>query len=91
MRGKTITAALMGAAVLVGVLSSDARADRNPTADDWANVVTALKDAGFTTWGEIEFDDDRWEIDEARAADGKVYELELDRSYKIVKRELEEN
>lgn len=89
MRRNAFVSAVMGAAALAGAFSSDARADRNPTAQEWAEVVTALRDAGYTTWSEIEFDDGQWEVDEARAADGKRYELKLDRSYKIVKREPE--
>ena len=90
MKRSTLVSALFGAAALAGAFPSDARADRNPPAQEWAEVVAALTDAGFTSWGEIEFDDGRWEVDEARAADGKRYELKLDRTYKIVQREPED-
>lgn len=87
MRCNAIVSALVGAAVLAGAFPSNAKADRNPPAQEWAEVVAALRDAGFVSWSEIEFDDGRWEVDEARAADGKRYELKLDRSYKITERE----
>ncbi len=64
-----------------------ALADRAPTAEERAAIEVALKAENFSSWGEIEFDDGKWEVDDAVAADGKKYDLDLDESYKIIKRE----
>lgn len=57
---------------------SGALADRGPTADERARIEATLKSQGFTRWGKIEFDDGRyWEVDDAYAADGLKYDLDL--------------
>ncbi|WP_266019575.1 PepSY domain-containing protein [Brucella intermedia] len=76
----------------VGILtfvSGPALADRKPTLEERAHIENRLKAWGYTSWDEIEFDDERnaWEVDDARASDGKFYDLKLDpRSLDIVKR-----
>ena len=64
-----------------------ALADRTPDATERAAIEKALRAAGFTTWKEIELDDGRWEVDDARAEDGRKYDVELDRNYNIIRRE----
>lgn len=73
---------------------SAALADRAPTAEERSAIEDVLRDAGFTSWEEIEFDDDDddaddqvWEVDDARGADDIEYDLKLDRDYRIIKRE----
>ena len=76
--------------LLIGIAlwpMANALADREPTAEERVQIEQVLRDAGFTAWGEIEFDDDEWEVDDAVAEDGKKYELKLDKSLKIIKRE----
>ena len=51
--------------------------DRPPTAEERTKIEEVLKAEGFTAWKEIEFDDNRWEIDDATHSDGKVYDLYL--------------
>jgi hypothetical protein len=63
-------------------------ADTQPNAQERATIEIALKNAGFTSWEEIELDDGRWEVDDAVHQDGGKYDLELDpNSYAIIKRE----
>ena len=63
-------------------------ADTPPNAQERATIEIALKNAGFTSWKEIELDDGRWEVDDAVHQDGGEYDLELDpNSYAIIKRE----
>ena len=54
-----------------------------------SKIEASLRAAGYTRWGQIEFDesDRKWEVDDAYAADGKRYELDLDESFKILKKE----
>ncbi|MCW2370482.1 PepSY domain-containing protein [Sphingobium sp. B11D3D] len=47
-------------------------ADRAPTPEEAKAITAVLHDAGFKSWDEIEFDvdDNRWEVDDARDAQG---------------------
>lgn len=84
--------AVIAAPVLLaaGLAVSPALADdRKPTPEELARIEAVLKAEGFTSWGEIELDDNRvWEVDDARHADGKEYDLDLDpQSLAIIKRD----
>ncbi len=63
--------------------------DRPPTAAERTRIEAALKANGYTAWGSIELDDERvWEVDDARDAEGKEWDLDLDmQSMAIVKRD----
>jgi hypothetical protein len=62
-------------ALLVGPVA--AADDRPPTAAERTKIEEALKVEGFTSWKDVEFDDNRWEIDDAVHTDGKVYDVYL--------------
>lgn len=75
---------------LVGTLAAaPVRADERPvTAEELRQIEASLRQAGFTRWGEIEFDDGRFEVDDAIAADGAKYDLELSSvDFSIIKRD----
>lgn len=77
------------AVAAAALVSNQAFADRKPTLEERDHIESRLKGWGYTSWDEIEFDDDRgvWEVDDARASDGKFYDLKLDRrSLNIIKR-----
>lgn len=75
-------------AALVALPLSAALADRAPTLEERGRIEAALRAAGFTVWDDVEFDDDgKWEIEDAVAADGAKYELDLDTNLNIIKRE----
>ena len=78
-------------AALASAIASPALADREPTAEERARIEAALKAEGFTRWESIELEDDGmpvWEVDDAVAADGKEYDLDLDpTSLAIIKRD----
>jgi hypothetical protein len=80
------TLALLTALALV---SFEARADREVTAEEKASIATALEAVGCSG-GEIEADDDgdegAFEVEDAECADGK-YEIELSKNFEITKRE----
>jgi uncharacterized membrane protein YkoI len=82
---------LIVAASLMAVLPlASAKADRAPTTAERAKIESVLREAGFTRWGEIELDesDQKWEVDDAYARDGKRYELDLDaKTLKIIKQD----
>ena len=68
----------MASALTLAALKPALAADRPPTPEERARIEAVLRDAGFRTWEEIEFDDGRWEVDDAIAADGVEYDLKLD-------------
>lgn len=63
--------------------------DRAPTADETAQISAALTAKGYTSWGKIEMDDGKWEVDNAVGADGKRYDVDLDTSFAITKAEVD--
>jgi hypothetical protein len=81
---------LTGALALgMGLAAAPALADDRPvTPQERAQIETSLRQAGFTSWGEIEFDDGRFDVDDAIAADGGKFDLELSSvDFTILKRE----
>lgn len=88
MRGTSI--ALIFA--LAAAMPATARTpDRPPTAAERTEIEKVLRANGFTSWEDIELDDGRWEVDNARHKDNRVYDLELDpKTLKIVDRDLED-
>lgn len=38
----------------------------------------------------MEFDDGKFEVDDAKCSDGKTYDLDFDASFKLIKKELED-
>jgi len=64
----------------LGVLiAAPARADRDPTPQERAQIEQVLRDRGFQSWEEVEMEDDGpfWEVDDARTADGREFDLKL--------------
>ncbi|SIQ34990.1 Peptidase propeptide and YPEB domain-containing protein [Rhizobium sp. RU20A] len=75
------------AALMVCAPLTAARADRDPTPDERGRIESVLKTAGYVSWGDMEWDDDRWEIDDARDAAGKKFDLKLDDALTITQTE----
>lgn len=42
-----------------------------------ASVVDVLRANGFVSWRKIERDDGKWEVEDARHASGRVYDLDI--------------
>lgn len=77
---------------LLLVASPALAADRLPTEAERAAVERVLRAGGFVSWEEIELDDDGplWDVDDARAADGRRYDVKIDpRSMRIVRRQID--
>lgn len=72
--------------LLAAALSVPASANvREPTKDEKEAIESTLKTAGFASWEHIMLDDDKWQVDNAKADDGKTYDLELGlASYEIM-------
>ena len=81
-------------AIILGVISllgaSTARADDRPvTSEERVRLVAVLQDQGCTG-GKMEFDDGKFEVDNAKCGDGRTYDLDFDTSFKLLKKDLED-
>jgi hypothetical protein len=83
---RTVAPAL---ALAVGLTTGVALADRPVTDQERTQLVAAMKAEGCAG-GSMEFDDGRFEVDDARCADGKQYDLDFDTAFKLVKKDLDD-
>ena len=63
--------------------------DRPPTEEERAKVSAAMQAEGCSG-GAMEVDDDSYEVDNARCSDGRTYDLEFDKSFKLIVKDLED-
>ena len=68
----------------LGLAAGSALADRPVTEQERTQLIAALQAQGCSG-GEMEYDDGKFEVDDARCADGKTYDLDFDTSFKLVK------
>lgn len=81
----------LAAIAFASTLGAPAHADDRPaTASERASVASVLRANGFTSWKKIEFDrdDHKFEVDDARHASGRVYDVDI-RGGRIIKRDRE--
>jgi len=76
------------AIVLATLTAGPAMADRLPTKSERDSISSTLRANGFVSWGKIELDDGRWEVDNARHRSGRVYDVDI-KNGRIVRRERE--
>ena len=75
-------------AIALGLAGGAALGGRPLTNQERAQVALSLQAHGCSG-GAIQFDAGRFEVDNARCGDGKTYDLEFDRSYKLLSKRLE--
>ena len=75
-------------ALILGVAGGAALADRPVTDQERTQLVAAMQAQGCTG-GKMEFDDGKFEVDDAKCSDGKTYDLKFDGAFKLIKKELE--
>ena len=75
-----------GALLALGV--APALAGRTVTDDERAKLVSAVSAQGCSG-GKMEFDDGKYEVDNARCNDGKTYDLDFNQSFQLLKKKLE--
>jgi len=53
--------------------------DDHPTAEQRTRIEAALRQLSFVSWGEIERENDgrEWEVEDARTADGRKFDVRL--------------
>ncbi|MDO9707308.1 PepSY domain-containing protein [Paracraurococcus lichenis] len=78
-RRRLILPLSLGLLVVVGapILAWRAGAERGGTVEDRARVEAALRRLGYVRWDEIEMEDGAWEVDDARDAEGREWDLKL--------------
>jgi polyisoprenoid-binding protein YceI len=68
-----------------------ALADRPPTDEERTQIEAALQEAGYSSWGSIEWDDDGyWEVDDAVDSGGVQFDLKLDEGLTIIEEDRED-
>jgi hypothetical protein len=85
MRNRIIIAAALGVAIAAPALGKD----RPVTADERAKLTAAVAAQGCSG-GKMEFDDGRYEVDDARCSDGRQYDLKFDTAFKLLKKKLDD-
>lgn len=77
---------LAATGLLLGAVPAQAD-DRPPTPAERTAIESALKAGGFVSWDDIELDDGRWEVDDARHSDGHEYDVKLaPQTYEIIRK-----
>lgn len=84
----------MRLAIILGVISllgaTTARADGRPvTSEERMQLVVALQAQGCVG-GKMEFDDEKFEVDDSKCSDGRTYDLDFDTSFKLLKKDRED-
>jgi hypothetical protein len=80
---------VLTAIAFAALATTAASADRPVTDAERAKLVAALQAEGCTG-GEMELGDGKFEVDDARCADGKKYDFDFDASFKVTKKELDD-
>ena len=75
--------------LLVIFVVVSARADRPVTEEERAKLSSAIAAAGCSG-GKWEFDDGRYEVDNAKCNDGRIYDLKFDAEFRLIKKKLED-
>ena len=76
-------------ALALSLAAGSALADRPVTDQERTQLVAAMQAQGCSG-GKMEFDDGKFEVDDARCADGKTYDLDFDKSFKLMKKDLDD-
>jgi hypothetical protein len=71
--------------LLLCLCASAAVAGRPVTAEERAKLVAALQAQGCSG-GKMEFDDGKFEVDDATCQDGKKYDLDFDPSFNLIRK-----
>jgi hypothetical protein len=82
---------MRGLLIFLGLIltTGTAIADRPVTQEESERLQAALKEQGCSG-GKMEFDDGKFEVEDARCADGKTYDLEFDSSFRLITKKLEQ-
>lgn len=70
-------------------LAAPALADRGPSKEEAKAISARLTAEGFKSWNKVEFDPDGqiWKVDDARAINGKTYDVQLNAQLEVIKKD----
>jgi hypothetical protein len=80
---------LLASGALLMLAATSAWAGRSVTDDERAKLLQAVAAAGCSG-GKMEFDDGKYEVEDAECSDGQTYELKFDAGFQLIKKELED-
>ena len=66
------------------LLTASAWASRAVTDDERAKLVAAVSTQGCTGGSKMVWDDPKYEVDDVRCSDGRMYDLSFDRDFKLI-------
>jgi hypothetical protein len=90
LQGNPMIRKLALAAAAAAALSGTALAAREPNREELSRIEAALRAESFTRWDDIEMNaDGQWEVEDAVAADGRSYDLKLDKDLRVIDRKLD--
>jgi hypothetical protein len=81
---KMIRMTALAALLATAPLGAAYAAERAPTADETAMISDILLSEGYTSWGEIEWNDDQWEVKNAIGQDGNRRDIALDSQFVVL-------
>jgi hypothetical protein len=79
---------MLSPAALLILLAAPALAGRAVTDEERAKLVSAVSAQGCSG-GKMEFDDGKYEVDDVRCNDGKIYDLDFSPTFELIKKKLE--
>ncbi|MCA0318789.1 MAG: PepSY domain-containing protein [Proteobacteria bacterium] len=87
---RAVLSAALGLSVVAPLALAHA-GERPVTPEELRQIADTLRREGFTRWGDVAFDDGRFEVDDAVGADGRKYELKLSSvDFAILSRKLDD-
>jgi Peptidase propeptide and YPEB domain len=75
-------------AALLTIVAAPAGADRPLTDQERAKLMAAIVAAGCSG-GKLEFDDGKYEVDDARCGDGRTYDLKFNAEFQLIAKQPE--
>ena len=79
---------LLSLAALLILASAPAWAGRAVTDEERAKLAAAVSAQGCSG-GKIEFDDGKYEVDDVRCGDGRMYDFDFDPAFQLIRKKLE--
>ena len=80
----------LAAAAFIMFAATPALTDDRPVTDDERTKLVAAVTAQGCSGGTMEFDDDHYEVDDAKCNDGREYELKFDSAFKLMSKDLDD-
>ena len=75
--------------ILLILVATAVPADRPVTEEERTKLLSAIAAEGCSG-GKMEFDDGKYEVDDAKCSDGRTYDLKFDGEFRLIKKERED-